>query len=80
MKYGNTHRRLHDECGKREMHSSGRGRELGCNSIGIQNLKFKAWVKTQVKDEDKDMFQKAPDRATFKARVKAWVKALLNVY
>ena len=37
-----------------------------------RHLKFKAWVK----DEVKDAFRKAPDWAT----VKAWVKAVQNVY
>ena len=44
-------------------------------SSGVQfnrHLKFKAWVK----DEVKDAFRKALDRAT----VKAWVKAFQNVY
>ena len=46
---------------------------------GVQfnrHLKFKAWVKAWVKDEIKDAFRKALDRVT----VKAWVKALQNVY
>ena len=37
---------------------------------GVQfnrHLKFKAWVKALVKDEVKDAFRKAPDRATVKA-------------
>ena len=34
----------------------------------------------RVKDEVKDEFRKAPDRATFKAWVKVRVKAVQNVY
>ena len=44
-----------------------------------RHLKFKAWVKAQVKDEVKDSFRKAPDREWF-AWVKAWVEAVQNVY
>ena len=46
---------------------------------GVQfnrHLKFKAWVKAWVKDEVKDAFRKALDREM----VKAWVKAVQNVY
>ena len=46
---------------------------------GVQfnrRLKFKAWVKAQVKDGVKDAFRKAPDRVT----VKAWVKAVQHAY
>ena len=46
---------------------------------GVQfnrHLKFKAWVKAWVKDEVKDVFRKALDREM----VKAWVKAVQNVY
>ena len=32
-----------------------------------RHLKFKAWVKAQVKDEVKDAYRKAPDRKTVKA-------------
>ena len=49
------------------------------NDSGVQfnrHLKFKAWVKALVKDEVKDAFRKALDRE----RVKAWVKAVQNVY
>ena len=41
-----------------------------------RHLKFKAWVKAQVKDEVKDAFRKALDREM----VKAWGKAVQNVY
>ena len=46
---------------------------------GVQfnrHLKFKTWVKAWVKDEVKDAFRKALDREM----VKAWVKAVQNVY
>ena len=46
---------------------------------GVQfnrHLKVKAWVKAWVKDEVKDAFRKALDRDI----VKAWVKAVQNVY
>ena len=46
---------------------------------GVQfnrHLKFKAWVKNEVKDA----FRKALDREMVKASVKAWVKAVQNVY
>ena len=42
----------------------------------IRHEKFKAWVKAWVKDEIKDAFRKALDREM----VKAWVKAVKNVY
>ena len=41
-----------------------------------RHLKFKPWVKAWVKDEVKDAFRKALDREM----VKAWVKAVQNVY
>ena len=41
-----------------------------------RHIKFKAWVKACAKDEVKDAFRKAPDRVT----VKAWFKAVQNVY
>ena len=50
---------------------------------GVQfnrHLKFKAWVKALVKDEDKDAFRKGLDGEMVKAWVKAWVKAVTNVY
>ena len=46
---------------------------------GVQfnrHLKFKAWVKAWVKDKVKDAFRKALDGEM----VKAWVKAVQNVY
>ena len=41
-----------------------------------RHLKFKAWVKALVKDGVKAAFRKALDREM----VKAWVKAVQNVY
>ena len=46
---------------------------------GVQfnrHLRFKAWVK----DEVKDAFGSALDREMVKTWVKAWVKAVQNVY
>ena len=62
-------------------HSPGRAAALhdGRPQPGTQfkrHLKFKAWVKAWIKDEVEDAFRKAPDRKT----VKAWVKAVQNVY
>ena len=51
---------------------------FGCKT-GVQfnrHLKFKAWIKAWVKDKVKDAFRKVPDRAM----VKAWVKAVKNVF
>ena len=51
-----------------------------CNKFmgvpGAQFNRLKAWVKAWVKDEVKDAFRKALDREM----VKAWVKAVQNVY
>ena len=63
------------------------GKYYVCKMFGIswggqfnRNLKFRALVLAQVKDEVKNAFRKVPDRAKVKAWVKAWIKAVQNVY
>ena len=57
--------------------NGGRGGRHGAAGLQFnRHLKFKAWVK----DEVKDAFRKALDRVMVKAWVRALVKAIQNVY